>query len=139
MIRKFFASVLTAIMLTVAIPMLATTSSAQGNRFDKAAKKEAKAARKAAKRYNRDQARYDERYGDYDYNEGYNDDYGYEQPNVYDRHRKAINIGGGAVAGAVLGAVLGGKKGALIGAAVGAAGGAIATKVQQPRNTPYRY
>lgn len=137
MIRKFFASVLTAIMLTVAIPVLATTASAQVNGFDKAARKETKAARKAAKYYNRDQARYDERYGVY--NNGYYDGYGYKRPNVYDRHRKAINIGGGAVAGAVLGAVLGGKKGALIGAAVGAGGGAIATKVQRPRNTPYRY
>ena len=73
---------------------------------------------------------YDSQY--YDYNDGY------QQPNVYDRHRKAVNIGGGAVAGAILGALLGGKKGALIGAAVGAAGGAIATKKQAPRNY-YRY
>ena len=135
MIRKFFATILTAIMLTVAVPLLSTTASAQGNKFTKAAKKEAKARRKAVKNYNRDQSRYNESYGNY----GYNDDYGYEEPNVYDRHRKAINIGGGAVAGAILGAVLGGKKGALIGAAIGAGGGYVATKVQKPRNTPYRY
>lgn len=57
---------------------------------------------------------------------------------VYDRHRQAVNIGGGALAGALLGALLGGKKGALIGAAVGVAGGAIATRKQAPRNY-YRY
>ncbi|HVF47645.1 MAG TPA: hypothetical protein VNA17_08780 [Pyrinomonadaceae bacterium] len=135
MMRKFFATILTAFMLTVAVPMVATTASAQGNKFAKAAKKDAKATRKAVKNYNCDQARYNERDGNY----GYNDGYGYDEPNVYDRHRKAINIGGGAVAGAILGAVLGGKKGALIGAAVGAGGGYVATKVQKPRNTPYRY
>ncbi|MBV9242503.1 MAG: glycine zipper 2TM domain-containing protein [Acidobacteria bacterium] len=64
--------------------------------------------------------------------------YGLKKPNVYDRHRKAVNIGGGAVAGALLGALFGGRKGALIGAAVGAAGGAIVTKKQAPRNY-YRY
>ena len=57
---------------------------------------------------------------------------------VYDQHRQAVNIGGGAVAGALLGALLGGKKGALIGAGVGALGGHIATKKQAPRNY-YRY
>ena len=60
--------------------------------------------------------------------------YGYSQPNIYSRHRKAVNIGGGALAGAILGALLGGKKGALIGAAVGTAGGVIVTKKQAPRN-----
>jgi osmotically inducible lipoprotein OsmB len=64
--------------------------------------------------------------------------YGYSQTNVYTRHRKAANIGGGALAGAILGALLGGKKGALIGAAVGAAGGAVVTHKQGPRNY-YRY
>jgi hypothetical protein len=57
---------------------------------------------------------------------------------VYDRHRKAVNIGGGAGVGAIIGALIGGGKGALIGAAVGAAGGAIVTSKQAPRNY-YRY
>jgi len=60
------------------------------------------------------------------------------QPNVYDRHRKAINIGVATGVGAVLGALFGGKKGALIGAAAGVAGGAIVTAKQSPRNY-YRY
>ena len=64
--------------------------------------------------------------------------YGYQRPNVYDRHRKAANIGGGAAVGAILGALIGGGKGALIGAAVGAAGGAVVTSKQRPRNY-YRY
>ena len=58
----------------------------------------------------------------------------YKKPNVYDRHRKSINIGGGAAGGALLGALIGGKKGALIGALLGAGGGAIVTAKQKPRN-----
>jgi len=53
---------------------------------------------------------------------------------VYDRHRQAVNIGGGALAGALLGALLGGKKGALLGTAIGAAGGYVGTRKQAPRN-----
>ena len=65
----------------------------------------------------------------------------YGQPNVYDRHRKAINIGVATGVGAVIGALFGGKKGALIGAAAGVAGGAIVTAKQSPRNYSryYRY
>src|SRR5689334_1131287 len=58
----------------------------------------------------------------------------YKRPNVYDRHRKAINIGGGAAGGAILGGLIGGKKGAVIGALLGAGGGAIFTAKQKPRN-----
>lgn len=67
------------------------------------------------------------------YNAGY---YGIEQPNVYDRHRKAFNLAIGTGAGAAAGALIAGKKGALIGAAAGLAGGAIVTAVQNPRNYP---
>lgn len=71
------------------------------------------------------------------YEDGYyNDGYVVRQPNVYDRHRKAINLAIGAGAGAAVGSVIGGKKGALIGAAAGIIGGAIVTKKQQPRNYP---
>lgn len=66
----------------------------------------------------------------------YNDGYEVRQPNVYDRHRKAINLAIGAGAGATVGAMIGGKKGALVGAAAGIVGGAIVTKKQQPRNYP---
>jgi hypothetical protein len=81
------------------------------------------------------QRRYDgRRYSQQNY------DYGYQQPNVYDKHRKAVNIAAGTVAGALLGALLGGKKGALIGAGVGAVGGIVVTKKQAPRNySRYRY
>ncbi|QQS34525.1 MAG: hypothetical protein IPM50_12410 [Acidobacteriota bacterium] len=86
-------------------------------------------------RYN--QARYQNRrnYG----NEGYYGNNGYyevKQPNVYDRHRKAINLSVGTAAGAAIGAAVGGKKGALIGAGVGLATGAIVTAKQKPRNYP---
>ncbi|MBX3292202.1 MAG: hypothetical protein KF881_04820 [Acidobacteria bacterium] len=72
-------------------------------------------------------------------NEGYYGNNGYyevKQPNVYDRHRKAINLSVGTAAGAAVGAAVGGKKGALIGAGVGLATGTIVTAKQKPRNYP---
>ncbi len=108
-----------AVMLAVAIPAFASTASAQ--RRD---------------RNDRYDSRYDNEYYD-DYYEGE-----YKRPNVYDRHRKAVNIGVATAAGAIIGGLLGGKKGALIGAGAGVVTGAIITKKQSPRNTeryPYRY
>ena len=57
-----------------------------------------------------------------------------KKPNFYRRHRKAINIGAGAVAGAVVGGLIGGKRGAGIGALGGAGGGYLVTKKQRPKN-----
>jgi hypothetical protein len=57
-----------------------------------------------------------------------------KKPNFYRRHRKAINIGAGAVAGMVLGGLIGGKRGAGIGALAGAGGGYLVTKKQRPKN-----
>lgn len=57
-----------------------------------------------------------------------------KKPNFYRRHRKAINILGGAGGGMLLGALLGGKKGAAIGALAGAGGGYLVTKKQKPKN-----
>ena len=57
-----------------------------------------------------------------------------KKPNFYRRHRKAINIGAGAVAGMVLGGLLGGRKGVAIGALAGAGGGYLVTKKQRPKN-----
>jgi hypothetical protein len=68
------------------------------------------------------------------YYDPYYDPYGSNQPGVYDRHRKAVNIGVGTVAGAAVGAAVGGRKGAIMGAAAGAIGGAIVTAKQRPRN-----
>lgn len=65
-------------------------------------------------------------------------DYGVKKPNVYQRHRKAMNVAIATGAGAILGALLGGKKGALIGAGAGAVGGLVITKKQAPKNY-YRY
>lgn len=63
-----------------------------------------------------------------------------KKPNFYRRHRKLINIGGGAAGGALLGGLLGGKKGAIIGGAAGAGTGYIVTKKQKRKNynRPYR-
>jgi hypothetical protein len=116
MIRKSITSFLMAIMFAVTIPALAGTVSAQRRGNDR--------------RYDRYDNRYDDRYT----NEDYNDNGEYKRPNVYDRHRKAINIGVATGAGAIIGALIGGKKGALIGAAAGVATGAIITRKQRPRN-----
>jgi len=90
---------------------------------------------KNKKRGNREyrEAYYADRYND---GRNYNNKryYGNNRPNVYQRHRKAMNIGIGTGAGAILGGLIGGKKGAIIGAAAGAGGGYIVTKVQKPTN-----
>ena len=57
-----------------------------------------------------------------------------KRPNLYQRHRKAINIGGGTVAGALIGGLIGGKKGVVIGGLTGAGGGALFTHKQKPKN-----
>ena len=60
--------------------------------------------------------------------------YYYKKPNVYRRHRKAFNIGGGALGGAIIGGLIGGRKGALIGAGAGAGGGYLVTKKQKSKH-----
>lgn len=62
-----------------------------------------------------------------------------KRPNFYQRHRKAINIGGGTVGGALIGGLIGGRKGALIGGLAGAGGGALYTHKQRPKNYYRRY
>lgn len=61
------------------------------------------------------------------------------RPGIYRRHRKAINIGGGALAGAVVGGLIGGRKGALIGGAAGAGTGAIVTHKQKSKHYTRRW
>ncbi len=58
----------------------------------------------------------------------------YKRPNVYQRHRKAFNLGIGTGAGAIIGGLIGGGKGAAIGALAGLGGGAIVTAKQKPKN-----
>jgi len=57
-----------------------------------------------------------------------------KRPNVYRRHRKAINLGIGTGVGALIGGLLGGKKGVVIGGLAGAGGGALFTHKQRPKN-----
>lgn len=129
MIKRIYTAIIMAIMLGVAIPAFSGTAVAQ--RYER----------------NRTDHRYGDRYRNNNRGTVYNDPYyndgyyeGYERPNVYDRHRKAINLGVATGAGALIGALIGGKKGALIGAAAGVATGAIVTAKQKPRNTErYRY
>ena len=63
----------------------------------------------------------------------------YKRPNFYRRHRKAVNIGGGAVAGAIVGGLIGGKRGVVIGGAAGAGGGAIFHHYQGKRHRRHYY
>src|SRR6266567_6861629 len=100
-IQKYITTSLMAIMLAAAIPAMTSTALAQSGGY-----------------YGND-GRY------YSYNDQYN---GYDQQRVYDRHRKAINIGVATGTGAILGALFGGRKGAVIGAAAGAATGYVVTK-----------
>ena len=60
--------------------------------------------------------------------------YYYKKPNFYRRHRKAINIAGGAAGGALLGGLIGGRKGAGIGALAGAGGGYLFTRKQHSKH-----
>ncbi len=111
-------------MIAVAIPAFAGSASAQTRRNYNRTRE--------TRNYDRNNRNYDQNYPIYDQN----------QPNVYDRHRKAINIGVATGVGAIIGALIGGKKGALIGAGAGALGGVVVTAKQAPRNNtryPYRY
>ena len=139
--KKVISTLVMSIMMVAGISVLAITASAQtrycnanieDNRHDNGLHKGWYKNKKRGNREYRD-ANYSDRYNDNSY---YNYDNG--RPNVYQRHRKAMNIGIGTGAGAVIGSLIGGKKGALIGAAAGAGGGYIVTKVQKPQNY-YRY
>ncbi|MBK8465095.1 MAG: hypothetical protein IPL32_04620 [Chloracidobacterium sp.] len=137
--KKIISTIVMSLMVAAAIPMMSISADAQtrscqtrshykSNGHDNGLHK---GWYKNKKRGNREyrSANYSDRYNDngyYNYNDG--------RPNVYQRHRKAMNIGIGTGAGAILGALIGGKKGALIGAAAGAGGGYIATKIQKPKN-----
>lgn len=56
-----------------------------------------------------------------------NNNYGYDNRSVWQKHQDKITTAGGAVAGALLGGLIGGKKGAVIGAVTGGAGAAVYT------------
>lgn len=119
--RKYISALVLSSVFAAMIPLSATTAAAQ-TRYSSRYRE----SRQAQTYYNNGV------YG----NNGYYAGNG--RPNVYQRHRKAVNIAVATGAGAILGALLGGKKGALIGAAAGVAGGAIITKKQAPKNY-YRY
>lgn len=128
--KKKMTAIVIASILAIMSPMAAMSTVAQTRAWDG-----------KNKRYSREYKRNAERNRTYDgrYNDGYYDDGyygGYDEPNVYDRHRKAMNLGIGAAAGAIIGGLIGGKKGAIIGAGAGVVGGAIVTAKQAPRNYP---
>lgn len=62
--------------------------------------------------------------------------YNYNRPNFYRRHRNVINVAAGTGAGAILGGLIGGRRGAGIGALLGAGGSALYTYKIRPK---YRY
>lgn len=59
------------------------------------------------------------------------------RPNIYQRHRNAINVAAGTGAAALLGALIGGKKGAGIGALLGAGGAALYSYKIKPKQRRY--
>ncbi len=94
-------------------------------------------------------SRYDNRYDRTNYNPQYDqtvyrndqaiyqDQYGYDNRSVWQKHRDKLTTAGGAVAGALLGGVIGGKKGAIIGAVTGGVGAAVYTYKIRDRYSRY--
>ena len=84
-------------------------------------------------------SRYDNRYDRTTYDPRYDqsvyrndqaidqDQYGYDNRSIWQKHQDKLTTAGGAVAGALLGAMVGGKKGAIIGAVAGGASAAVYT------------
>ncbi len=126
--KKKLTAVLIALVLGTAVPM---TALAQKRECDTRGNYYRGNSRNVRSEY-RERSNNERSYYDNGYYE--NDGYSTRTPNVYDRHRKSMNIAIATGAGAIIGALIGGKKGALIGAAAGVAGGAIITKKQKPRN-----
>lgn len=133
--KKLFSTIVMGAMLAAAIPLLSIRADAQ-TRYCNANRRHSKNVSRNYRNNYRNAYYENAGYSNYAYRN--NATRRVERPNVYQRHRKAFNIGIGTGAGALLGALIGGKKGALIGAAAGAGGGYIATKVQSPKNY-YRY
>ena len=137
--KKFISTIIMSLMLVAAVPVMSVTANAQTRYCETNSRNNGhdngrhKGWYKNGKNRGGDReyrnANYTDRYDDNGYS-----NYDNGRPNVYQRHRKAMNIGIGTGAGAIIGALIGGRKGALIGAAAGAGGGYIATKVQKPKN-----
>ncbi len=122
--KRYITTLLMTAMLAVTIPAMATSSFAQ-TRYRNSYNRQ----------YRTENRQYSDR--DYQYDNGQYGNTG--RVNVYDRHRKALNIGIATGAGAIIGALIGGRRGAVIGAWAGAGGGAILTAKQRPRNYYRRY
>ena len=125
--KRFITTFLTTAMLAVTIPAMATTSIAQTRNCD--------SNNQRYQNESREYSQYANEADQYDRVQYRNDG----RPNVYQRHRKSMNIAIATGAGAIIGGLIGGKKGALIGAAAGVAGGVVVTKKQAPNNYYRRY
>jgi hypothetical protein len=133
MMKKHLSTLLLLTMVIATLPIFSGLATAQ--RRDRCETNNGRTSRG----YNGESRRYYD--GTTYYNDdSYDQDYGYGRRSMYDRHRKAINLGVSTGAGAIIGALIGGRRGALIGAAAGVAGGAIVTAKQRPRNNGrYQY
>lgn len=137
--KKIISTIVMSLMVAAAVPMLSVDANAQTRSCQtKSHYKHNGHDNGLHKGWYKNKKRGNREYRNVSYADRYNEGryYNYDdgRPNVYQRHRKAMNIGIGTGAGALLGALIGGKKGALIGAAAGAGGGYIVTKVQKPQN-----
>jgi uncharacterized protein YxeA len=121
--KKLLAALVSLILLSMtALPAVAQTRGCRSNhqttysRYDN--------------RYDRNSS-YDPRYDSGVYRNDptvyQNNNYGYDNRSVWQKHQDKITTAGGAVAGALLGGLIGGKKGAIIGAVTGGAGAAVYT------------
>jgi outer membrane lipoprotein SlyB len=113
MFKKFISTFLMALMLAVGLPFISETSATRADAQ----------IRTKTKYYRDSRGRL----------------VAVRKPGIYRRHRKAINIGGGALGGALVGGLLGGKKGAVIGGLAGAGTGAIVTHKQKSKHYTRRW
>ena len=136
--KKLISTFVMGMLLAAVVPVMSITASAQTRYCESNRRQSRRESRREHRNYTN--TYYENGYnntGNYR-NTGNYGSYNNGRPNVYQRHRQALNIGVATGAGAILGALIGGRKGALIGAAAGAGGGYIFTKKQSPKNY-YRY
>lgn len=129
--KRFVTAMIMAAVLGLTVPVLTTAQTRYCDSNGRQTRRSNRDDRGSRREYRN--AYYEQNNSGY-YEDEDNNNYGSNRPNIYDRHRKSMNIAIATGAGAIIGALIGGKKGALIGAAAGVAGGAIITKKQKPRN-----
>jgi len=126
--KKFLASVLMFLIVTVGLPLSVEAAGDHCRRYRSrsySSRNYRRAPRSYARTYNRTP-----RYA----TAGYVVE---RRPSFYRRHRNLINIGIGAGAGALIGGLLGGRRGVAYGLMGGAGAGALYTYKLNPKKRRY--